>query len=461
MTTMELDRVVRGAHIVFENGMASGCVGIRDGRIVLVGKRDMACSAPDDIDVGEHVVLPGVVDAHVHFKDPGPNNFREDYASGTQQAAAGGVTTVIEMPLSHPMVVNPEAFALKLDVARRMSVVDFALWAGLNSLAEGHYRELHKLGCVAFKVFLSTDPDSPRIGDYDLLQTMRHIAEFDGLVGVHAENADITDKAIERLRAEGRNDGPAHTESRPDVAEVEAMQRILLFARETGCRLHICHLSTAAARETLKWHRSLGTQFTVETVPAYLTLDVRDLARCGAHARCNPPLRSPENREALWDMVLQGEIDFIASDHCPYLDSDREKDSLWDVPPGLAGIDTLLPLMIDEGVHGHGLSFPRLAELLCTNPAKRYGLYPQKGAIRVGADADLVIVDPDTAWTFSWKTSFAKSKSAHTPLEGRSIRGKVLHTVVRGVTVYCDDKIAVRPGYGVFVRPVEARNPRL
>lgn len=456
MTPCTVDRIIRGNRIVFEDGVRPGCIGMSQGRIVLVADKDFPCKAVLDEDAGDLLIFPGVVDPHVHFKDPGPNNFREDYFSGTKQAAAGGVTTVVEMPLSNPMVVNAAAFDLKLDTATKNSVVDFALWGGLNSLAEGHYLELRDRGCVAFKAFLSTDPDSPRMGDLELLETLKCVAEFDGLVGVHAENADITDRLTERLRAAGREDGPAHTESRPDIAEVEAVQRMLLFARHTGCRLHICHLSSAESRETLLWHRQLGTNFTVETVPAYLTMDVRELERCGAQAKCNPPLRSPQNREALWAMVLAGEIDMIGSDHCPYVDADRERDSLWDVPPGLAGIDTMLPLLIDEGIHGHGLRYERLAELLCGNPARRFGLYPRKGALRVGADADLVILNPEAEWTFSWKNCFAKSRSAHTPLEGRRIRGKVLRTVLRGNTVYDNGKITVQPGYGTFIHPLHS-----
>ena len=276
-------------------------------------------------------------------------------------------------------------------------------------------------------------------------------------MGVHAENADITDSLIAKFRAEGRNDGRAHMESRPDVAEVEAMQRILLFSRETGCRLHICHLSTAEGRELLRWHRRLGTRFTVETVPAYLTLDVRDLERCGGYAKCNPPLRSPENREALWDMVLNGEIDMIGSDHCPYVEADYQKPALWDIPPGLPGIDLMLPLLVDEGVHKRGLTYERLAALLSANPAKRFGLYPQKGALRAGADADVAILDPDAEWTFTWEKSLGKSKVRHTPFEGRRIRGQVRTTVVRGGIVYSEGEILVQPGYGQLIRPARSR----
>lgn len=448
----KFDTVVRGSRILFESGMESGCIGIKDGRIALVGEYALPCRAIKEIDAGDNIVMPGVVDPHVHFKDPGPSNFREDYRSGSFQAAAGGVTTVIEMPLSVPMVTDVATCEYKIDVAKANCIVDYALWGALNKFADGHYLEMHERGCVAYKVFLSTDPDSPRSGDYALLEAMKAIASFDGLVGVHAENADITDSLTEIFRKEGRQDGMAHVESRPDIAELEALSRILLFSQHTGCRVHICHLSTAKARDLLNWHRQCGTPFTVETTPAYLTLDSRDLVRCGAHARCNPPLRSPENSAALWEMLLAGEIDMIGSDHCPYVDADRDKDDFWQTPPGLSGIDLLLPLLIDEGIHKKGLSWEQLTLITAKNPAKRFGIFPQKGSFNIGADADIVIVDPDKEWTFSWKNNLGKSQSKKTPFEGRKLKGAVLSTLVRGIEIYSDGKILVEPGFGEFVR---------
>lgn len=448
------DLLIKCRRIVFADGVAPGSVGVKDGRVVFVGRYDWSVPAAETLDAGDLMLFPGAIDPHVHFKDPGPNIKRENWESGTRQAAAGGVTTVIEMPLCIPLTTDKAGFDAKMESATRQAVVDFALWGGMNRLAEGHYREMHELGCVAFKVFLSTDPDSPKLGDYDFLRALADVASFGGLVGVHAENADIIDNYCAAMERAGRLDGMAHKDSRPEVAEVEAVQRALLFGLETGCRLHICHLSAARAGGVMDFYRRLGADFTVETCPAYLVLDDGALERCGSRAKCNPPIRDAANREALWRMVESGAIDMIGSDHSPYWDSERDL-PLWQAPPGLSGIDLMFPLLLDEGMNRRGVKPEALARLLCRNAARRFGLYPRKGGIHVGADADFAVVDPDAEWTVSWTRSLGNSKEKNTPFEGRKIRGRVLSTYVRGRRVYDGERndILVGPGFGKFVKP--------
>lgn len=449
------DSIFRSRRVVLENGVAPGSIGVKDGRIVFVAAHDWNADADETVDAGDRLIFPGAIDPHVHYKDPGPNVRRENWESGSRQAAAGGVTTVIEMPLCVPLTVDKAGFDLKMKRATSLSLVDFALWGGMNNLAEGHYRELHDLGCAAFKVFLSTDPDSPKLGDYDFLRALRDVAAFGGLVGVHAENADIIDSCGLALERAGRQDGMAHKDARPDVAEVEAVQRALLFGLDAGCRMHICHLSSARTGAVMDFYRGQGADFSVETCHGYLVLDDRDLARCGARAKCNPPLRDSANREALWRMVETGRIHMVGSDHSPYWDAERDQ-SLWKAPPGLSGIDLMFPLLVDEGMNRRGLAPEAMARLLSLNAAKRFRLYPRKGCIRPGADADLAVVDPDAEWTWSWTLSLGNSKEKRTPYEGRRIKGRVLSTYVRGRRVYDGEKneILAEPGFGKFIRPV-------
>lgn len=448
-----LDLVVKSRRVVLESGVYPLAIGVKDGRIACLADYDWAAPAAEIVDMGELLIFPGVVDPHVHLKEPGPRTHREDWESGTKQAAAGGVTTVIEMPLSVPLTVDKAGFDAKMAVASKKSLVDFALWGGMNKFAEGHYQEMHDLGVTSFKVFLSTDPDSPRLGDYDFLRALKDVAKFGGLVGVHAENADIIDSCVAEYEKSGRVDGMAHKESRPDVAEVEAVQRSLLFAKEAGVRMHICHLSSAETAAVMDFYDEQGVDFTVETCPAYLTMDDSILIRCGGAAKFNPPIRSRENGEKLWKMIEAGRITMIGSDHSPYLDEDREK-PFWDVPPGMSGIDLMFPVLIDAALNKRGFTPSQLAALMSVNTSRRFGLYPRKGAIQVGADADLAVVDPDAEWTWSWKLSLGKSKETKTPYEGMKIKGKVMATFVRGKQVYDGGKneVTAEPGNGEFIR---------
>ena len=242
-----MDTFIAGGRLVFESGVVKGNLAIKDGRIAAVTSPDVTLPAEETIDATGLLVFPGVVDPHVHFKEPGPGAVREDFYSGTCQAAAGGVTTTVEMPLSKPLVTNESAFKHKFEVADPKVVTDYALWGLLPADNLENIEELVNVGCVAFKTFLSTDPDAPKLTDYKLLNAMKTIKQHGSFIGFHAENPDIIDSSCEELERLGVNGGLAHLSSRPDIAEMEAISRIGLFAEETGCDVHICHLSSGRA----------------------------------------------------------------------------------------------------------------------------------------------------------------------------------------------------------------------
>ena len=358
-----MDLIITGGRLVLESGVIEGNLAIKNGRIAAITAPGVKLSAREEKDAAGLLVFPGVVDPHVHFKEPGPGRVREDFCSGTKQAAAGGVTTTVEMPLSQPLVTSREAFAHKYEVAKPQVVTDYALWGLVPADELERIEELVECGCVAFKTFLSTDPDAPKLTDYKLLEAMKVIRQHNRFIGFHAENPDIIDSTAEAMQKAGINGGLAHLQSRPDIAEIEAISRIALFAEETGCDVHICHLSSARARDVIQHARSRGVSMTVETLPSYLVLDDSDLERCGVFAKCNPPIRSKENQTALWEMLMNGEIDMLGSDHCPYTDDDRLKHNgdIWAVPPGLPGIELMLPLMMDAGINQRGMKPERLA----------------------------------------------------------------------------------------------------
>ncbi|WP_345197419.1 allantoinase AllB [Kistimonas scapharcae] len=448
--SQQVDTVIKHGQLVLETGVVHGAIALKDGKIVAITTNESAPDARREIDATGLVVMPGMVDPHAHIWEPTHYPEREDYLTGTQAAAAGGITTLIEMPLSVPPVTNREAFEYKREIVEKKTVVDVAFWGALTEKSTGHYEELNDCGCVAYKVFIPyASPDYPHTPDYALLKSMEEISRFGGLVGVHAENADILFNRQKEFEEKGIFNGTAHEQARPEIAEVEAISRVILFAEHTGCRLHICHLSTIKARALIKQARARGVDVTVETCPHYLVLDTMDLEEHGGFAKCNPPLRSPENRELLWEMLKAGEFDMIGTDHTPYTDEDRLKhgDNIWKMPPGIGGMDLMLPLMLDEGYHKRGVSLEQLAKLMATQPARRFDL-PHKGALNLGNDADIVLVDLDAEWTYTWANSYAKAKCIHSPYEGKRLKGKVVETLVRGNTVYRQGEVLAKPGSG-------------
>lgn len=405
------------------------------------------------VDVSGKVLMPGVIDSHVHMWDPSPLNYREDWENGSACAASGGITTIIDMPLSVPPVVDEAGFQLKLDVARQNSYVDFAFWGGLTPGCLDHLEELDKLGCVAYKGFMSfANPDYPQITDGYLVKGMRIASKFDGLIGVHAENAEVADFGSRAMVENGCTDEAMHDDARPWWVEQEAIQRAVLFANQTGARLYICHMTTAQGASYLKEAKCKGSKVFVETCPHYLLFDKTVMREKGAYAKCNPPIRSRENVEKLWEYVLDGTIDTIGSDHGPYSDEEKVKNgNFFKEYSGFGGFDAMLAGLITEGVHKRGLPLPRLAALTAGNTARIMGLYPRKGSLMPGADADIVVVDLEERWTFDGEKSLSKTKTKNNIYHGSEMCGRVKQTWVRGRKVYDDGTIVGQRGYGEYI----------
>lgn len=318
----------------------------------------------------------------------------------------------------------------------------------------GRLLPMHELGCIGFKAFMSyANDDYPHTPDHDLLAAMHETAKFGGLIGVHAENADIVKHRSEALERMGVRRPEAYAEGRPPIAELDAMQRAILFAGEAGCRLHIVHMSVAEGGDMVRRAKSEGVRVSNETCPHYLLFDQSALAERGVFAKCNPPLRSAANREALWQQLLAGNIDCIGSDHGPYTDEEKlaAGDDIWQAPPGFGGIELILPTLISEGYHKRGLSLEKIARLTSTHAARIFGLNSRKGGIRVGADADLALVDLNETWTYRGTDTYSKTKTANSIYDGVSFTGRVKRTLVRGRTVFGASGIEAAPGYGTFV----------
>lgn len=452
-----MDLAIRGA-IVISDGAYARDILIRDGRVSALVEPG-ASSADDEIDARGLLAMPGVVDAHVHFNDPGRADW-EGWASGSRAAAAGGVTTVIDMPLnSLPPVIDGAAFDLKRAAGERASIVDFALWGGLVGTDPAPLRELAARGAVGVKAFLcdSGVPEFAAVADNDLAAAMRAAASAGLLVAVHAEDERLVREATDRVRASARRDPGAWLASRPAIAEARAVGRACAAAAESGARLHVVHLSAAEALGAIGVARGAGTDVSVETCPHYLVFDDADVLVHGPLLKCAPPIRDRANRDALWDALSRGRIDLVASDHSPCLAADKTRgsDDIFAAWGGVSGVQSLLPAVFSEALRraDGALDARKVAGFvswrLSARPAERFGLSARKGRITAGADADIVLFDPDREWTL--EPSAVQTRSRRTPYAGRRFTGAVVRTLVRGTTVFRDGEFPAAVGHGRFV----------
>ena len=308
---------------------------------------------------------------------------------------------------------------------------------------------LHKEGVIGFKGFMSeSGVDFKRINDDVLYGGLVKSRELGNVVGVHAESEYVTRFLAEQIQAEGRIDRNAWSESRPPAAELEADKRAIYWAGVTGGALHIVHTTIADGIHAVAQAKREGVKVTVETCPHYLFFNNDDFVRIGPAAKCAPPLREREEVEKLWECVLAGMVDTIASDHspCPTTDKEKGSDNIWQAWGGITGVQAMLPAMLTEGIHKRGMSLSLLVKLMSANPARIFGLYPQKGSLLPGSDADITIVDLDKAWTLAAEDLFSRHKQS--AYAGCTFQGQVERTIVRGVTVYEDGQIKVKPGFG-------------
>ena len=453
---MKVDLLIAGGTLVGERDVVPADLAIANGRVAAILEPGApGVSAETIIDARGKLILPGVVDAHVHFNEPGRTHW-EGYETGSAAAAAGGTTTFLDMPLNNdPPTLDADSLALKVAAVAERSVVDYGLWGGI---VPGNLDDLAALqagGIVAAKAFMchSGLDAYPGVDDVALFGALRRGAELGLTVGLHAESDGLTTALADEARRNDRREPRAWADARPPFTEVEPVRRALYLAGQTGASIHFVHISTAEAVREVAAARASGVRATLETCPHYLALDEDDLEKLGPFGKCAPPLRPRGVVEALWQEVLAGRVDLIASDHspCPPEDKLPGWDDIWLAWGGLHGVQTLLPVLLTEGVHARKMPLPLLVRLTSAGPARRYGLYPRKGALLVGSDADLGIVDPDAEWTL--EEGHLKTRWPVSPFLGRRFRGRVETTIVRGTVVYQDGEIQVQPGYGRRLLP--------
>ncbi len=440
------DLVIRGGTVVLPGGSARADVAIDDGRITEIGPE--LAGASRQIDARGLFVLPGLIDVHVHFNEPGRTHW-EGAATGSRALAAGGGTVFFDMPLnSTPCSVNAREVDRKREALERASIVDFGLWGGLVPGAVGAMAEMAERGVVGFKAFMCDSglPEFPRADDQTLRDGMAEAARLHLPVAVHAESHEMV-----RLKANLTNVRD-FLESRPVAAETEAIGRALELAGETGASLHIVHVSTGRGVSLAAEARARGVDASIETCPHYLWFTEVDVERLGTIAKCAPPLRAAGHHRALWGALVAGQVDLVASDHSPAEPSMKAGDflSAWG---GIAGVQSTLPVLLDRGYHERGLPLERIAELIAASPARRFRI-ARKGTIEAGNDADLVLID--AAGSFTLEKHHLQQRHKTSPYVGATFRGAVRATLRRGETIFMDGQVTAQTG-GRFVRPEPVR----
>ncbi|MHB8568188.1 MAG: allantoinase AllB [Nitrososphaerales archaeon] len=454
---VSFDLVVRGGRILTHSGILEAQICITDGKITAIEKGNVDSS--HTIDARGSLVLPGLIDPHVHFRDPGLTH-KEDFTSGSMGAAAGGVTSVFDMPNTAPPVTDSSRFKEKLEAIRSKSVVDYGVIAAAGPGNLTKIRELAQAGAVAFKTY-TISPTGVNREEYggwcatdsgQLLLTMQEVKKTGLVHCIHAESDSSVACLTHELHEEGRKDPMAHYDSRPNFAEEEAVSDALIIANVTKSKLHIVHLSASESLDLLASAKSRGVNASAETCPQYLYFTKEILNERGPYGKYNPPSRNSEDPQALINGLSAGVIDMVATDHAPHTKDEKEtgwKD-IFSAPPGTPGVETRLPLLLTLASRG-ALNLFLIPALTSEAVAKRFGLYPRKGSLNVGSDADLTIVDYDEEWVI--KAAKLQTKAWECVLyDGMKVKGKVKYTLLGGQVVFEEGAGFAKPGSGKLIQ---------
>jgi allantoinase len=442
------DLIVRGGTLVTTGGLLRADVVIEGGTIEAIGPE--VPGAKDEIDARGLHVFPAVIDVHLHFNEPGRTEW-EGAATGSRALAAGGGAVFFDMPLnSTPCTVNAGEFDRKRAALEASSITDFGLWGGLVPGNIGEMAELAERGVVGFKAFMCDSglPEFPRADDFTLWKGLVEAARLNLPVSVHAENQEITQALSRAMTEQGRTGARDFFESRPVIAEVEAIQRATLFAGEAGAKLHIVHISSGRGVVAAAEAKARGVDVSIETCAHYLFFTDEDLERLGAVAKCAPPLRDAAQHRDLWGKLLDGTIDIVASDHSP-APPEMKTGAMMKVWGGIAGVQSTLAVLLERGHFERGLPLERIAALTAATPARRFRI-PRKGQLAPGNDADLTLVDLGESHTLSDRD--LHQRHALSPYVGSTFRGVVRRTLRRGETIFKDGAITAQ-SRGALVRP--------
>ena len=454
------DLIIKNGMIVTSTSISQADIGVKNGIITSLSTNLTSSNTEKIIDANRKFVLPGMIDAHTHLREPGTEH-RETFETGTKAAAAGGLTTVFEMPIAKPPVSTEENFKYRHTTVDGKAVIDFGLYGGAGKDNIEHIESMWKAGAIGFKTFMINPPPN-REEEYwglyvtdnsQLFNVFREIAKTGLVSAVHAEDSSLVGMLMDELKSSDRKDPKAHLESRPNFVEELAVYAVASLGNIAGVNTHVSHLSTKEGLKIIREAKSFGQKITTETCPHYLLLSEEDMNTLGPLAKINPPLRSKTDVETLWHGLRDGSIDVLASDHAPYAPHEKLEgfEDIWKSQSGAPQLETTLPLMLTKINEGY-ISIQRLVEVMSENPAKIFGVYPKKGSIQIGSDADFTIVDMEKEATIDPSKMYSKARDL-TPYNGWKVKGVPEKTIVRGEVVMDEGEIIGELGFGRIVSP--------
>ncbi|MDD6812284.1 MAG: allantoinase AllB [Lachnospiraceae bacterium] len=456
-----MDLLIENGTVFLDNTFVNCNLGITDGKISYIG-REPSVKAARVIDAKGKYVLPGSIDTHVHIRAPG-GEYRETFYTGSMAAAAGGTTVIVEQPICNPTPYNKKNLLFRDSYANKECVVDYAFYGAAGCQYPEAIDELKNSGIVAYKTFL-TPPVKGREEEFvnlymdddeKLFEGMKKVAATGLALMFHAENHKVIHALERELCGQGKTTGIAHVWSRPEFTEVETIRKIISFAEVTGTKLIFAHVSTAKAMEEIRRAKLSGMEIGCETCVHYLTLTEEALETFGPFAKCNPPVRSKENQDGLWEFVNDGyTVDAIGSDHSPFLYEEKKscEQDIFKAPAGLVGIDLRVPLMLDAALKGK-TSLENIIKILSEKPARMLHIEKQKGKIALGLDADILLFDPQQETVIDHHESYSKTAESQVVYQGVRLQGRLESTIIRGREVCKMNQVdQTAEGYGKWIK---------
>lgn len=444
---MIVDLVLTNAKAYLNKEIVDCSIAIENGKILKIGKDTQMPKADEKSNLRNMLVLPGLIDVHVHLRDEG-KVYKEDFYTGTAAAAAGGVTTVLDMPNNDPVTMSAETLKNRMRIADRKSLVNIGFYSEFpNDL--GEIADIVAEGAVGFKLFMARQVGGLNIDDDKALQeAFKEVGKLGVPIAVHAEDKEILMSNEERLKRANRHDAIAFLKAHSGLAELKAIERLLRIKAQTGVQLHFCHITTEEGLNSIIEAKRIGQNVICEVTPTHLLLSKADYDHYGSMLTIMPPLRSKSHIEALWKGIVDGWVDILGSDHAPHALSEKSADSVWDVKVGVPGLETTLPLMLTM-VNRHPISIAHIVKLLSEKPSEIFVL-KNRGTLAKGRKADLVVVDFNRKFRID-STKF-HSKAKYSPFHGWEAKGMPVKTFVNGALVMDDQEIVAKAGSGKIIR---------